>query len=182
MALEGLGRAYTTQGDYGAAFVAFASLLEDATLRPFDVRRQASAFFNIGEVHTRLANLDAARAAYEDSRKAYESDKQLGEAGRALHAIGIVELMAGRMPQRKRRTKRGIPTARAWTRRTRSALLGPLSALASPRRRRSGGMRPLRHTARGSMRSWRCRRSKQWAEHAWVSRRHSQAKEISLRR
>ena len=98
MALEGLGRTYAAQGDYGAAFVAFASLLEDATVRK-DVRRQASALFNIGEVHTRLANLDAARTAYDDSRKAYESDKQLGEAGRALHAIGIVELMAGRMPQ-----------------------------------------------------------------------------------
>ena len=98
MALEGLGRTYTAQGDYASAFTALATLLDDATRRK-DVRRQASALLNIGEVHTRLVNLDAARTAYDASRQAYESDKQLGDAGRALHAIGIVELMAGRMPQ-----------------------------------------------------------------------------------
>ena len=60
MALEGLGRTYAAHGDCAAAFGAFASLLEDATGRK-DVRRQASAWSSIGDAHTRLANLDAAR-------------------------------------------------------------------------------------------------------------------------
>lgn len=98
MALEGLGRTYVAQGDYAAAFGAFASLLAEATRRK-DLGRQASGYYNIGDAHTRLANLDAARTAYDESRKAYESAKEPANAGRALHGTGIVELMAGRVPQ-----------------------------------------------------------------------------------
>ena len=98
MALEGLGRTYAAQGDYAAAFVAFASLLEDATRRT-DLRRQASAWSSVGDVHTRLANLDAARAAYGESRAAHEAVKDASGAGRALHAIGTVELITGRLPR-----------------------------------------------------------------------------------
>ena len=94
-ALEGLGRVFMAQGDYAGALVAFDSVRTDkrmATARG----RLAPVAQSIGDVHFRLANLDAARASYEESRGHFEAVGDLPNVGRVLQATAITELVAAR--------------------------------------------------------------------------------------
>jgi tetratricopeptide (TPR) repeat protein len=95
MALEGLGRSYAGQGDYAAALLAFTDLLGEARQRR-DVRRQASALQHLGDTHFRLANTDAARGAYDESRQQYEKAADLANAGRVWQGTAVTELLSGR--------------------------------------------------------------------------------------
>ncbi len=96
-ALEGLGRVYTAQGDYAAALHAFAGVLDEWRTRK-NGPRQALVLHSIGEIHFRLGNTDAARAAYQESRQLFEKAGDLGSAGRALQGAALTELVAGLYP------------------------------------------------------------------------------------
>ena len=94
-ALEGLGRVFMAQGDYAGALVAFDAVRTDkrmATVRG----RLAAVAQSIGDVHFRLANLDAARASYEESRGHFEAVGDLPNVGRVLQAMAVTELVAAR--------------------------------------------------------------------------------------
>ena len=54
---------------------------------------------NMGDVHFRLGNLDAARASYDESRAHFEAMRDLSNVGRVLQATALTELVAGRLPQ-----------------------------------------------------------------------------------
>ena len=60
------------------------------------MRRQASALQNIGDTHFRLANLDAARSAYDESRQHFEKQGDLANAGRVWQGTAVTELLSGR--------------------------------------------------------------------------------------
>lgn len=96
MALEALGRTYAAQGDYAAALVAFSGVLDESRKRR-DPRRQASALQNIGDTHFRLANLDAARSSYDESRQHFETLGDLANAGRVWQGTAVTELLSGRL-------------------------------------------------------------------------------------
>ena len=94
-ALEGLGRVFMAQGDYAGALGAFDAVRTDkrmATARG----RLAAVAQSIGDVHFRLANLDAARSSYEESRAHFEAVRDLPNAGRVLQAMAVTELVAAR--------------------------------------------------------------------------------------
>jgi tetratricopeptide (TPR) repeat protein len=94
-ALEGLGRVFMAQGDYAGALGAFDAVRTDkrmATARG----RLAAVAQSIGDVHFRLANLDAARASYEESRGHFEAVRDLPNVGRVLQAMAVTELVAAR--------------------------------------------------------------------------------------
>ena len=95
-ALEGLGRVYSAQGDAGAleAFEAVRTDKRLATARG----RLAPVAQNIGEVHFRLGNLDAARASYEESRGHFEAIRDMPNVGRVLQGLALTELVAARFP------------------------------------------------------------------------------------
>lgn len=95
-ALEGLGRVYTAQGDYAAALHAFTGVLTEWRARSAGPR-QALVLHSIGEIHFRLGNTDAARAAYQEARQLFEKAGDLGSAGRALQGTALTELVAGRL-------------------------------------------------------------------------------------
>ena len=60
--------------------------------------RLAPVAQNIGEVHFRLGNLDAARASYEESRGHFEAISDLPNVGRVLQGLALTELVAARLP------------------------------------------------------------------------------------
>jgi tetratricopeptide (TPR) repeat protein len=95
LALRGMGRVFQAQGDYAAALDVFASVLADAVSRA-NGNDQGDALMSIGDVHFRLANLDAARAALIESRTHFEALKDAGRVGRAWQALALTELAAGR--------------------------------------------------------------------------------------
>jgi tetratricopeptide (TPR) repeat protein len=94
-ALEGLGRSFAAQGDYGAALDAFGGVLEEGRRRS-DSSVQGTALANLGDVHVRLGNLDAARGLLDQSRKHFEAVRDMANVGHAWQAMALTDLMSGR--------------------------------------------------------------------------------------
>jgi tetratricopeptide (TPR) repeat protein len=94
-ALAGLGRGLVAQGDYAPALDAFAGVWEEGRARGNRVM-QANASHSTGDVHLRLGNADAARAAFNDSRQHLEAAEDLSGVGRAWQGTALAELLAGR--------------------------------------------------------------------------------------
>jgi tetratricopeptide (TPR) repeat protein/CHAT domain-containing protein len=95
LALEGLGRVFHAQGDYAAALDAFEVVLKDPRNSANPIRL-ASAAMHAGDVHFRLANLDAAKRRYEESRARYEGLEDMANVARVIQSIAMTELVSGR--------------------------------------------------------------------------------------
>ena len=93
--LGGLGRVYVAQGDYGAALTAFTGVLDEGRARS-NRSQQGIALLSIGDVQFRLGNLDAARAALDESRGHFDAVSDPSNAGRARQGMALVDLVAGR--------------------------------------------------------------------------------------
>ena len=93
-ALEGLGRVFAAQGDYAAALDSFDAVLNDKRLQHAR-GRLGSAAQNVGDVHFRLGNLEAAKAKYNESRVHFEAAKDTSNVGRVLQGSALTELVAG---------------------------------------------------------------------------------------
>ncbi len=100
-ALEGLGLCFSAQGDLAAALWAYGGVLDEGRARN-DARAQATALFNIAEIHLRLGNLDTARAQFDQSRGFYETMKDLANVGRGWQGVALVDLIAARFPAAER--------------------------------------------------------------------------------
>jgi tetratricopeptide (TPR) repeat protein len=94
-ALEGLGLCFSAQGDLAAALDAYGGVLAEGRARN-DPRGQATALFNIAEIHLRLGNLETARAQFDQSRAFYEQMKDFANAGRSWQGVALSDLIAAR--------------------------------------------------------------------------------------
>jgi CHAT domain-containing protein len=97
-ALEGLGRTYTAQGDYAAALDALAGVLVEGRARN-NRSMLGNAMRSIGDVHFRLGNLDASRAAFDEGRGQFEAARDTAMVGRLWQAIALTELVATRFAE-----------------------------------------------------------------------------------
>jgi tetratricopeptide (TPR) repeat protein len=94
-ALEGLGRSFAAQGDFAGALVAYSAVLDDARSRN-DRSLEGTALLNLGDVHSRIGNVETARGMFDQSRARFESLGDLPNVGRAWQAIARSDLVASR--------------------------------------------------------------------------------------
>ena len=102
MALAASGRVYVAQGNYAAAIEAFSGVLADGRARN-DRRAQGSAQMSLGDVHIRLGNVTAARAALEDSRGAFRGHPRPRQPGPGLAGARGGRIAGGRIRRRRAR-------------------------------------------------------------------------------
>jgi len=112
IALEGLGRTLMAQGDLAGALDAFAAVLAERKARN-DILGQGNVHMSIGEAHFTLANVEIARASFDEGRRHFETGKDLANAGRAWQAIALTDLVAAKFAAAEEEYGRGITACTA---------------------------------------------------------------------
>ena len=160
IALEGLGRTLMAQGDLAGALDAFAAVLAERQARN-DILGQGNVLMSIGEAHFTLANVEIARARFDEGRRDFETAKDLANAGRAWQAIALTDLVAakfagggGGIRPQHHRLHRESTTKSAWAARPSDSRSPRTSRTNTPTRRGRTG-RPSTSSVRSAAASSR---------------------------